>query len=170
MAAVEMPTESPAPASNDGDVTSLTCAEAMVRIAITKVDIVGALKIVNGKKKGTAGVFNCNWNKDQRRCRSGRREAQYFTPVVVATYLRPLRYWILFQEPSIVEKIMEIDEYIGCAMSRFSYGGPMTQHKARCDLALRDEESMVQLHIFFSSRPFGVSPLIAGHDENGPSL
>ncbi|MBA0807659.1 hypothetical protein Gohar_023452, partial [Gossypium harknessii] len=30
----------------------------------------------------------------------------------------PLRYWILFQEPSIVEKIMEIDEYIGCAMSR----------------------------------------------------
>ncbi|MBA0720199.1 hypothetical protein Golax_007830 [Gossypium laxum] len=67
-------------------------------------------------------------------------------------------------EPSIVEKIMEIDEYIGCAMRnhRFSYGGPMTQHKARCDLALRDEESM--------SRPFGVSPLIAGHDENGPSL
>ncbi|KAK5831154.1 hypothetical protein PVK06_014949 [Gossypium arboreum] len=52
MAAVEMPTESPAPASNDGDGASLTCAEAMVRIAITKVDMVGALKIVNGKKKG----------------------------------------------------------------------------------------------------------------------
>ncbi|KAK9732815.1 hypothetical protein RND81_04G024100 [Saponaria officinalis] len=84
---------------------------------------------------------------------------------------------------------MEIDEHIGCAMSgliadartlveharvetqnhRFSYGEPMTVEsttQALCDLALRfgegDEESM--------SRPFGVSLLIAGHDENGPSL
>ncbi|XP_062227900.1 proteasome subunit alpha type-5-like [Phragmites australis] len=92
-------------------------------------------------------------------------------------------------EPSSVEKIMEIDEHIGCAMSgliadartlveharvetqnhRFSYGEPMTVESATqaiCDLALRfgegDEESM--------SRPFGVSLLIAGHDENGPSL
>ncbi|CAD6343917.1 unnamed protein product [Miscanthus lutarioriparius] len=93
-------------------------------------------------------------------------------------------------EPSSVEKIMEIDEHIGCAMSgliadartlvehafrvetqnhRFSYGEPMTREsstQAICDLALRfgegDEESM--------SRPFGVSLLIAGHDENGPSL
>ncbi|KAG5589886.1 hypothetical protein H5410_040400 [Solanum commersonii] len=92
-------------------------------------------------------------------------------------------------EPSSVEKIMEIDEHIGCAMSgliadartlveharvetqnhRFSYGEPMTVEsttQALCDLALRfgegDEESM--------SRPFGVSLLIAGHDENGPSL
>uniref|UniRef100_A0A0E0RAW5 Proteasome subunit alpha type n=1 Tax=Oryza rufipogon TaxID=4529 RepID=A0A0E0RAW5_ORYRU len=92
-------------------------------------------------------------------------------------------------EPSSVEKIMEIDEHIGCAMSgliadartlveharvetqnhRFSYGEPMTVEsttQAICDLALRfgegDEESM--------SRPFGVSLLIAGHDENGPSL
>ncbi|GJM90139.1 hypothetical protein PR202_ga06392 [Eleusine coracana subsp. coracana] len=52
---------------------------------------------------------------------------------------------------------------------RFSYGEPMTVESATqaiCDLALRfgegDEESM--------SRPFGVSLLIAGHDENGPSL
>ncbi|KAL1212107.1 Proteasome subunit alpha type-5-B [Cardamine amara subsp. amara] len=52
---------------------------------------------------------------------------------------------------------------------RFSYGEPMTVEsttQALCDLALRfgegDEESM--------SRPFGVSLLIAGHDENGPSL
>ncbi|GFZ08165.1 20S proteasome alpha subunit E1 [Actinidia rufa] len=93
------------------------------------------------------------------------------------------------KEPSSVEKIMEIDEHIGCAMSgliadartlveharvetqnhRFSYGEPMTVEsttQALCDLALRfgegDEESM--------SRPFGVSLLIAGHDENGPSL
>uniref|UniRef100_A0A453HYK7 Proteasome subunit alpha type n=1 Tax=Aegilops tauschii subsp. strangulata TaxID=200361 RepID=A0A453HYK7_AEGTS len=92
-------------------------------------------------------------------------------------------------EPSSVEKIMEIDEHVGCAMSgliadartlveharvetqnhRFSYGEPMTVEsttQAICDLALRfgegDEESM--------SRPFGVSLLIAGHDENGPSL
>ncbi|GFP98955.1 proteasome subunit alpha type-5 [Phtheirospermum japonicum] len=92
-------------------------------------------------------------------------------------------------EPSSVEKIMEIDAHIGCAMSgliadartlieharvetqnhRFSYGEPMTVEsttQALCDLALRsgegDEESM--------SRPFGVSLLIAGHDENGPSL
>ncbi|GJX93245.1 proteasome subunit alpha type-5 [Tanacetum coccineum] len=92
-------------------------------------------------------------------------------------------------EPSSVEKIMEIDEHIGCAMSgliadartlveharvetqnhRFSYGEPMTVEsttQALCDLALRfgegEEESM--------SRPFGVSLLIAGHDENGPSL
>ncbi|PWA95038.1 proteasome subunit alpha type-5 [Artemisia annua] len=92
-------------------------------------------------------------------------------------------------EPSRVEKIMEIDEHIGCAMSgliadartlveharvetqnhRFSYGEPMTVEsttQALCDLALRfgegEEESM--------SRPFGVSLLIAGHDENGPSL
>ncbi|KAH0453633.1 hypothetical protein IEQ34_017957 [Dendrobium chrysotoxum] len=92
-------------------------------------------------------------------------------------------------EPSSVEKIMEIDEHIGCAMSgliadartlveharvetqnhRFSYGEPMTVEsttQALCDLALRfgegDEESM--------SRPFGVSLLIAGHDENGPSF
>nr|GMD37134.1 proteasome subunit alpha type-5 [Ipomoea batatas] len=84
---------------------------------------------------------------------------------------------------------MEIDSHIGCAMSgliadartlveharvetqnhRFSYGEPMTVEsttQALCDLALRfgegDEESM--------SRPFGVSLLIAGHDENGPSL
>ncbi|KAG8490518.1 hypothetical protein CXB51_016068 [Gossypium anomalum] len=108
---------------------------------------------------------------------------------MVAISFRPNRYWILFQEPSSVEKIMEIDEHIGCAMSgliadartlveharvetqnhRFSYGEPMTVEsttQALCDLALRfgegDEESM--------SRPFGVSLLIAGHDENGPSL
>ncbi|PWZ53733.1 Proteasome subunit alpha type-5 [Zea mays] len=78
-------------------------------------------------------------------------------------------------EPSSVEKIMEIDEHIGCAMSgliadartlveharvetqnhRFSYGEPMTVEsstQAICDLALRfgegDEESMVSLIYF----------------------
>ncbi|CAN4076977.1 unnamed protein product [Withania somnifera] len=81
-----------------------------------------------------------------------------------------------FLEPSSVEKIMEIDEHIGCAMSgliadartlveharvetqnhRFSYGEPMTVESATqalCDLALRF-----------------VSLLIAGYDENVPSL
>ncbi|XP_006295832.2 proteasome subunit alpha type-5-A [Capsella rubella] len=92
-------------------------------------------------------------------------------------------------KPSSVEKIMEIDDHIGCAMSglivdartlveharvetqnhRFLYGEPITVEsttQALCDLALRfgegDEESMCW--------PFGVSLLIAGHDENGPSL
>ncbi|PKA49558.1 Proteasome subunit alpha type-5 [Apostasia shenzhenica] len=99
------------------------------------------------------------------------------------------KFFSFYEEPSSVEKIMEIDDHIGCAMSgliadartlveharvetqnhRFSYGEPMTVEsttQALCDLALRfgegDEESM--------SRPFGVSLLIAGHDENGPSL
>ncbi|KHG03529.1 DNA-directed RNA polymerase III subunit RPC5 [Gossypium arboreum] len=38
MAAVETPTENPAPASGDGDGASLTCAEETVRIAITKAN------------------------------------------------------------------------------------------------------------------------------------
>lgn len=92
-------------------------------------------------------------------------------------------------EPSSVEKIMEIDEHIGCAMSgltadartliehgrvetqnhRFSYNEPMTVEsttQSLCDLALRfgegDEDSM--------SRPFGVALLIAGYDKRGPCL
>eukprot|EP00249_Psilotum_nudum_P002695 c15819_g1_i1 orf=475-1191(-) len=92
-------------------------------------------------------------------------------------------------EPSSVEKIMEIDHHIGCAMSgltadartlveharvetqnhRFSYNEPMgveSTTQALCDLALRfgegDDDSM--------SRPFGVSLLIAGYDEHGPCL
>ncbi|OAE27244.1 hypothetical protein AXG93_473s1150 [Marchantia polymorpha subsp. ruderalis] len=92
-------------------------------------------------------------------------------------------------EPSSVDKIMEIDSHIGCAASgltadaptlvehgrvetqnhRFSYNEPMSVEsttQALCDLALRfgegDEDSM--------SRPFGVSLLIAGHDETGPCL
>ncbi|PPR87506.1 hypothetical protein GOBAR_AA33177 [Gossypium barbadense] len=50
--------------------------------------------------------------------------------------------------PALLSKIMEIDEYIGCAMSRLI------------------TDALVETQ----SRPFGVSPLIAGHDENGPSL
>ncbi|KAJ5081784.1 hypothetical protein NUU61_010048 [Penicillium alfredii] len=95
-------------------------------------------------------------------------------------------------EASSVEKIVEIDQHIGCAMSglqadarnlveharvecqnhAFHYAEPLrveSTTQAICDLALRfgesgdDEESVM-------SRPFGVALLIAGHDEDGPQL
>mmetsp|Transcript_8670 Transcript_8670/g.15683 ORF Transcript_8670/g.15683 Transcript_8670/m.15683 type:complete len:243 (-) Transcript_8670:148-876(-) len=94
-------------------------------------------------------------------------------------------------EPTSVEKIMQIDTHIGCAMSgliadartlidharvetlnhTFTYDEPMQVEscaQALCDLALRfgedgrEEDAM--------SRPFGVALLIAGYDENGPAL
>nr|XP_043617917.1 proteasome subunit alpha type-5-like [Erigeron canadensis] len=59
------------------------------------------------------------------------------------------------EEPSSVEKIMEIDEHIGCAMSGL----------------IADARTLVEhARVETQSRPFGVSLLIAGHDENGPSL
>eukprot|EP00899_Mesostigma_viride_P026123 jgi/Mesvir1/6696/Mv13730-RA.1 len=91
--------------------------------------------------------------------------------------------------PSSIEKVMEIDEHIGAAMSgltadartlidharvetqnhRFTYNEPMrvdSLTQSICDLALHfgegDSSSM--------SRPFGVALLIAGYDEDGPSL
>ncbi|KAJ6264262.1 hypothetical protein Dda_0406 [Drechslerella dactyloides] len=95
-------------------------------------------------------------------------------------------------EASSVEKIVEIDRHLGCAMSglqadarsmveharveaqnhRFHYGEPLrveSTTQAICDLALRfgegadGEESIM-------SRPFGVALLIAGCDEDGPQL
>ena len=95
-------------------------------------------------------------------------------------------------ETSSVEKIVEIDRHIGCAMSglqadarslieharvesqnhAFHYNEPLRVEsctQAICDLALRfgegadGEESIM-------SRPFGVALLIAGYDENGPFL
>ena len=95
-------------------------------------------------------------------------------------------------EASSVEKIVMIDEHIGCAMSglqadarslieharvesqnhAFHYAEPLRVEsctQAICDLALRfgetgdDEETVM-------SRPFGVALLIAGHDEDGPQL
>jgi 20S proteasome subunit alpha 5 len=95
-------------------------------------------------------------------------------------------------EASSVEKIIEIDTHIGCAMSglqadarsmieharvecqshAFHYAEPLRVESCTqsiCDLALRfgegaeGEESIM-------SRPFGVALLIAGHDEDGPSL
>jgi len=95
-------------------------------------------------------------------------------------------------EASSVEKIVMIDQHIGCAMSglqadarnlveharvesqnhAFHYAEPLRVEsctQAICDLALRfgetgdDEESVM-------SRPFGVALLIAGYDEDGPQL
>jgi 20S proteasome subunit alpha 5 len=95
-------------------------------------------------------------------------------------------------ETSSVEKIVEIDEHIGCAMSGLQADArSMIEHarvecqshafhfaeslrvesctQAICDLALRfgegaeGEESVM-------SRPFGVALLIAGYDEDGPQL
>ncbi|KDN44862.1 putative proteasome subunit alpha type-5, partial [Rhizoctonia solani AG-8 WAC10335] len=88
-------------------------------------------------------------------------------------------------EASSIEKIMEIDTHLGCAMSgltadartmidharltaqnhRFTYS--VTQ--AVCDLALRFGESMDNEDAMMS-RPFGVALLIAGIDEVGPQL
>ncbi|KAG9222227.1 hypothetical protein CCMSSC00406_0006524 [Pleurotus cornucopiae] len=95
-------------------------------------------------------------------------------------------------ESSSIEKIMEIDRHLGCAMSglvadartmidharvtaqnhAFTYDENIKVEsvtQAVCDLALRfgesvhDEEAMM-------SRPFGVALLIAGIDEKGPQL
>lgn len=95
-------------------------------------------------------------------------------------------------EASSVEKIVEVDQHIGCAMSglqadarslieharvecqnhAFHYAEPLRVEsctQAICDLALRfgetgdDEESVM-------SRPFGVALLLAGIDEDGPQL
>jgi len=95
-------------------------------------------------------------------------------------------------ESNSIEKIMEIDRHIACAMSgltadartmvdharvtaqnhAFTYDEPIKVEsvtQAVCDLALRfgesteDDEAMM-------SRPFGVALLIAGVDANGPQL
>uniref|UniRef100_A0A7S3GLX5 Proteasome subunit alpha type n=2 Tax=Palpitomonas bilix TaxID=652834 RepID=A0A7S3GLX5_9EUKA len=97
-------------------------------------------------------------------------------------------------EPTSVEKIVELDAHVGCAMSGltadartlvehgrveaqnhwFTYderigGEALTQ--ALCDLALNfgedvDDDDSGEI----MSRPFGVALLVAGLDENGPFL
>jgi len=97
-------------------------------------------------------------------------------------------------ESSSIEKIMEIDSHIGCAMSgltadartmidharveaqshRFNYDEAMTVEactQAICDLALRfGEDRKGRSGEEQMSRPFGVALLVAGIDENGPVL
>lgn len=94
---------------------------------------------------------------------------------------------------SSIEKIMEIDTHVGCAMSgltadartmidharvtaqnhSFTYDeriGVESVTQAVCDLALRFGESISGEEAMMS-RPFGVALLIAGVDEyNGPQL
>ncbi|KAH8119749.1 proteasome subunit alpha type 5 [Phellopilus nigrolimitatus] len=95
-------------------------------------------------------------------------------------------------ESASIEKIMEIDSHLGCAMSgltadartmidharvtsqnhAFTYDEPIRVEsvtQAVCDLALRFGES-VHDEDAMMSRPFGVALLIAGIDENGPQL
>merc|ERR1712072_759078 len=97
------------------------------------------------------------------------------------------------QEPSSVEKIMEIDEHIGCTMSgltadsrtlvdrarvecqnhRFTFNEPMLVEsvtQSLCDVALcfteeGDDDGEDRL-----SRPFGVALLLAGMGADGPAL
>jgi len=95
-------------------------------------------------------------------------------------------------EPSSIEKIMEIDSHIGCAMSgltadartmidharvetqnhRFTFDEPMSVEsttQSLCDLALRFGEDRKQKEGVMS-RPFGVALLVGGIDKDGPSL
>lgn len=95
-------------------------------------------------------------------------------------------------ETSSVEKIVEIDRHIGCAMSglqadarsmveharvesqnhAFHYNEPLRVEsctQAICDLALRFGEG-AEGEDAIMSRPFGVALLIAGYDEDGPQL
>jgi len=95
-------------------------------------------------------------------------------------------------EASSIEKIMEIDYHLGCAMSgltadartmidharvtsqnhNFTYNEKIKVESATqavCDLALRFGESMDNEDAMMS-RPFGVALLIAGVDELGPQL
>ncbi|KZS93041.1 20S proteasome subunit [Sistotremastrum niveocremeum HHB9708] len=95
-------------------------------------------------------------------------------------------------ESSSVEKIMEIDRHLGCAMSGLTADARTMIDHARvtsqnhaftydekikvesvtqsvCDLALRFGES-VEDEGAMMSRPFGVALLIAGIDELGPQL
>jgi 20S proteasome subunit alpha 5 len=91
-------------------------------------------------------------------------------------------------DPSSIEKIMELDSHIGCAMSgltadartlvdkarvetqnhRFTFDEPMSTEsctQAICDYALQFGEEGAPM-----SRPFGVALLVAGVDEYGPAL
>ncbi|KAJ3291969.1 proteasome component pup2 [Borealophlyctis nickersoniae] len=95
-------------------------------------------------------------------------------------------------EPSSIEKIVEIDAHLGCAMSGltadartmidharveaqnhwFTYNEQIKVEsvtQAVCDLALRFGES-ADGEDAVMSRPFGVALLIAGVDEKGPQL
>merc|ERR1711998_3502 len=95
--------------------------------------------------------------------------------------------------PSSVEKLMEVDEHMGCAMSgltgdartlidrarvecqnhRFVYNEPMSVEsttQSLCDVALRFSEEGDDDDEDALSRPFGVALLLAGMGDDGPAL
>ncbi|KEG11979.1 proteasome subunit alpha 5 [Trypanosoma grayi] len=94
-------------------------------------------------------------------------------------------------DPSSMNKVLEIDHHIGTVLSgmvadarilveharveaqnhRFTYDEPMCVEScalATCDLSIQFGEGGGRKKLM--SRPFGVSLLIAGVDENGPQL
>lgn len=92
------------------------------------------------------------------------------------------------EEPSSVEKILEVDHHIGCAMSGLVADARTLVDKARVEAAshvftynetikVRSiAQSVCDTAIGFGkgedmpSRPFGVALLLAGVDEDGPQL
>ncbi|NXF84935.1 PSA5 protein, partial [Eubucco bourcierii] len=77
-------------------------------------------------------------------------------------------------EPSSIEKIVEIDSHIGCAMS-----GLIADAKTLIDKARVETQAVSNLALQFGeedadpgamSRPFGVALLFGGVDEKGPQL
>merc|ERR1712070_327316 len=96
-------------------------------------------------------------------------------------------------EPRSVEKILEVDDHIGAAMSgltadartlidrarvecqnhRFTYGEAMSVEattQSLCDVALRFSEEGDDDGEDALSRPFGVALLLAGMSNDGPAL
>lgn len=96
-------------------------------------------------------------------------------------------------EPRSVEKILEVDDHIGAAMSgltadartlidrarvecqnhRFTYGEAMSVEsttQSLCDVALRFSEEGDDDEEDSLSRPFGVALLLAGMADDGPAL
>jgi len=95
-------------------------------------------------------------------------------------------------EPRSIEKILEVDDHIGCAMSglmadarmlidrarvecqnhRFTYNEPQSVEsvtQSLCDVALRFSEEGEKEEDALS-RPFGVALLLAGMADDGPAL
>uniref|UniRef100_A0A2K6V0X5 Proteasome subunit alpha type n=1 Tax=Saimiri boliviensis boliviensis TaxID=39432 RepID=A0A2K6V0X5_SAIBB len=74
-------------------------------------------------------------------------------------------------EPSSIEKIVEIDAYIGCAMSALIANAKTLIDKARVETQNHwftyNETMTVESAM---SRPFGVALLFGGVDEKGPQL
>eukprot|EP01066_Platyproteum_vivax_P005893 Platyproteum_vivax@DN1778_c0_g1_i1.p1 len=96
-------------------------------------------------------------------------------------------------ESTSIQKIMEIDKHMGCAMSGltadartlidharvesqnhwFTYNEPLSTEScvhAICDLALDFSDSSDGKRKRIMSRPFGVALLVAGIDKEGPAL